>query len=497
MSRAPAAYTRAVKTHPALLAVTLLLGCAHTLRVPQAPPGGPGAPLPPLPSASIELPLRADIRGTLRSLETLVPEVFDTGGRFQMIGPTPAGIRYRVQRAPFRFEPRQGAVHVETTLSFTAEACVGAPLGLPIPFLPSCQVVASCGINEAPRQVVVSADTTIRLDASWHIVSQTVPAAPAFRDRCELTMFHVDVTQFVGNFVAEQVAAATRRMDETVNQNGDLTPRAQELWTSLNAPMELGDGFWLTLSPQRVYAAPFDLTLDSASTRVGVLAQPTVTSGGRPTPSPSALPPLDPAPGGRTAEGFALTLDARVSFAETTALVAQEFRGRVMELDGHHALVREVRVRGSGAALLFELDVTFQDGPFDGTPATLYLAGLPDYDAAREALVVRDLDYTLDTRNTLLQAGEWLLRGSLREGLARRAVFPLGDRIRRLRDSAQRALTRPLGGGSQMRGELTSLRPIGAFVTDDGVVVRVQTEGRAEVTQDLSSLDLAGRRTAP
>jgi hypothetical protein len=486
-----------VRTLPALVALPLLVGCAHTLQIPRPPAAGPGAVLPPLPSASIELPLRADIRGTLHSLESLVPEVFDTGGRFQMIGPTPVGVRYRVQRAPFRFEPREGAIHVETTLAITAEACVGAPMGIPIPFMPSCQVVASCGVNEAPRQVVVSADTTIRLDPSWHIVSQTVPAAPVFRDRCELTMFHVDVTEFAAGYVAQQVAAATQRMDATVNEHGDLTPRAQELWSSLNAPMDLGEGFWLTLSPQRVFAAPFSLTTETASTRVGILAQSAVTSGPRPTPAATPLPPLEPAPPGSQGDRFALTLDAWVSFEETTALVAQEFRGRVMELEGHHALVREVRVRGNGGALLFELEITFQDGPFDGTPATLYLAGLPDYDAAREAMVVRDLDYTLDTRNTLLQAGDWLLRGSLRDGLARRAVFPLGDRIRRLRDNAQRALTRPLGGGSTMRGELTALRPVGAFVVPDGVVVRVQTEGRAEISQDLTSLDLTGQRPSP
>lgn len=497
MSPAGSAYTRAVRTHPALFALPLLLGCAHRLQIPQPPPAGPGAVLPPLPEASIDLPLRADIRGTLRSLESLVPEVFDTDGRFQMIGPTPVGVRYRVQRAPFRFEPRGGGIHVESTLAITAEACVGAPMGLPIPFLPSCQVVASCGVNEAPRQVTVSADTTIRLDPSWHIVSQTVPAAPVFRDRCELTMFHVDVTEFVATYVAQQVAAATQRMDATVNANGDLSPRAQELWSNLNTPMDLGDGFWLTLSPQRVFAAPFELTTESASTRVGILARPAVTSGARPTPAPTALPALEPRAPGSQGDRFGLTLDARVSFEETTALVAQEFRGRVMELEGHHALVREVRVRGNGGALLFELDITFRDGPFDGTPATLYLAGLPDYDAAREAMVVRDLDYTLETRSTLLQAGEWLLRGSLRDGIARRAVFPLGDRIRRLRDNAQRALSRPLGGGSTMRGELTTLRPIGAFVVADGVVVRVQTEGRAEVTQDLTALDLTGQRSAP
>ena len=497
MSSPGSAYTRPVRIPPAVFALPFFLGCAHTLQIPQPPRGGPGAVLPPLPSASIQLPLRADIHETLRSLEQLVPAVFDTDGRFQMIGPTPVGVRYRVQRAPFRFEPRAGAVHVETTLAITAEACLGAPLGLPIPFMPSCQVVASCGVNEAPRQVIVSADTTIRLDSSWHIVSQTVPNTPVFRDRCELTMFHVDVTDFAADFVAQQVAAATRRMDATVNEHGDLTARAQELWSTLNTPMDLGDGFWLTLSPQRVFAAPFALTTETASTRVGIVAQPAVTSGPRPNPSISALPSLDPAPASAEGDHFALTLDARVTFAETTALVAQEFRGRVMELEGRHALVREVRVRGNGGALVFELDITFQDGVFAGTPATLYLAGLPDYDTAREALVVRDLDYTLDTRNTLLQAGDWLLRGSLREGLSRRAVFPLGDRIRRLRDSAQRALTRSLGGGSAMRGELTTLQPVGAFVVDGGIVVRVQTAGRAEITQDLSNLDLAGQRSTP
>ncbi len=483
-----------MRSLPALFALPLLLsGCAHTLQVPRPPASGPGAPLPPLPPASIELPLQADIRGTLHSLDALVPATFDTQGRFQMIGPTPVGVRYRVQRSPFRFEPRGGSMHVEATLEVTAEACLGAPLGLPIPFLPSCQVVASCGINEAPRRVVVSADTTIRLDPSWRIVSETVPAAPVFRDRCELTMLRVDVTTFVAGLVSQQVAAATQRMDATVRANGDLSARAGELWTNLATPMELGEGFWLTLSPQRVFASPFALTAETATTRVGIVAQPAVTSGARPSPVTTPLPALDVSTSATQGDRFSLTLDATVTFAETTALVAQEFRGRTMELDGHHALVREVRVRGNGGALLFELDVTFQDGPFDGTPATLYLAGLPDYDAAREALVVRDLDYTLETRNTLLQAGEWLLRGSLREGLARRASFPLGDRLRRLRDNAQRALTRPLGAGSQLRGELTGLRPVGAYVTDGGVIVRVQTDGRAEVTQDLTTLDLSGR----
>ena len=58
-----------MRTHPSFVALPLLIGCAHTLHVPQPPSAGPGAALPPLPAASIELPLRADIRGTLDQIK--------------------------------------------------------------------------------------------------------------------------------------------------------------------------------------------------------------------------------------------------------------------------------------------------------------------------------------------------------------------------------------------------------------------------------------------
>ncbi len=466
-------------------------GCAHTLTIPQPASEGPGAPLPPLEATSVALPLQADLRGTLRSLEAAVPSEFGTGDRFEMIGATPVGVRYRATRGPFRFTPRGPVLHAETTVSLRAEACVGAPLGIPIPLLPGCQVVASCGVDEPLREVVVGADTQVSLDGSWRLVSHTVPTEPVFRNRCELTMFRVDVTTVAAAFVTQQVAAATARMDRTVAANGDLSARARELWTGLQAPMDLGDGFRLALRPERVFASPFELQGETARTVVGIVARPEVTSGPAAQDAPTPLPTLESVPDGGAQGAFALTLDARVSFAEAQTLVDEQFRGRVMELDGHRALVRRIGVRGNGAALLFDADVTFQDGAFAGVPATLYLAGLPEYDAAREALVVRRLDYTLETRNALLRAGEWMLRGSLRTGLAERAVFPVGDRIRRLRDGAARAMTRSLGAGSELRGTLGDVRPVGAYVTDGGIVVRVRVDGRAEVREDLTGIDLA------
>lgn len=484
-------------TSRALALSISLSACAHTLQVPTAPMSGPGAALPPLSPSQINVPLSADVRQTLAALEQQVPPVTDTGGEFRMIGPTPVGIRYRVQRGPFRFEAHDGGLRAETTLRYTAEACLGAPMGIPIPFLASsCQPVASCGINEAPRTVVVRTDTRLTLDGQWHLQSQTQPLPPELRDRCELTAFHIDVSAFIEHLVSEQVQTATARMDASIAEHGDLRPRAEQFWNALQQSMDLGEGFWMNLQPQSVHAGPLAIDPSSARTTVGIVALPQVTSGAPRVSAPRPLPPLEAAPASAATGGFQMTFDATVPFAEATALLVAQFRGRSMDVHGYQCLVREISVARSGAALLFTIDMTFQSGPFSGQEARVYMAGLPDWDANRRALVVRDLDYTLETRNSLLQTGEWLMRGGLRDSLTERAVFPMGDRLDRLRQHAETALSRPLSPGTDLHGRLSAVHPQGAFVTEDGIVVRVVADGSAEVTQDVNSLHLTGANTA-
>ncbi len=482
--------TLPIVTRPAhLLPLAALAACAHTLNVPQPAPGGPGAPLPPLAPARLEAPLAADVRDTLRTLDAQVPRTIDTGGEFRSVGPIPVGVRYTVRRAPFRFEARDGALHAETTLELSAEACGGAPLGLPIPLLGgACVPIADCGVHERPRRVIVATDTFVRLDPSWRLIAETRPAPPVIVDRCELTPFRVDVSGFVANVVAQEVAQATARLDQDITARGDLRALGQRLWSELQAPVDLGDGFWMSLAPEAVTAGPVTLDPAVARTSVGVIARPHVVAGGRPQVTPLPLPGLVAGVGG--GEGFRLALDASVGFEEVTALVAQEFRGRPMELEGHRVLVRDVRVTGNGGALMFLVGVRFEDGAFAGQEATVHLVGLPDYDAARSELTVRELDYTLETRSALVEAGEWFLRSSLRRQLAARARFPLGERIARLRASAGRALTRTLAEGTRMEGRLGAVSPQGAFVTAQGVTLRVLIEGTARVTQDVGALGL-------
>lgn len=471
-----------------------LLGCTHQLNIPR-PRSGVGAPLPPLGVSQISAPLRADLGPVLRGLDGDVPTRLGTDGRFQMVGPSPVGVRWSVERSPFRFTARDGVIHSEAELTLRAEACVGAPLGLPLPFLPSgCQVVAQCGAD-TPIRFTVTADTTVSLDRTWRVVAQTRAGAPVFRDRCRLTPLQVDVTDFVAGIASQEVSRATAALDQRVTSQGDLRPRAESLWTGLQAPIDLGEGFVLRLQPQGVWASPLQLDTQTVSATVGITARPGVSVSANSANSDNGangvlpLPELGSAPAGGGGDGLLrIAFDTTVGFDEVTALVSQQFVGQTMELEGYHARVNTLRVEPAGGGLLFSVGVTFADGPASGEPGTIYLTGVPDYDVSRRALVVRQLDYSLETRSALMRAGEWLMRSSLREGMARRAVFPLGDRIDRMRTRAQTALTRNLAQGTRLNGTLSEVRPVGAYVTREGVVVRVEVTGHAEVQQDLTGL---------
>lgn len=476
-----------------LLAAASLAACAHTLRIPQPAPGGPGQPLPPPAPAQLGAALDAPLAATLASLERQVPRTFDTRGECRTLGPVPVGVQYTVRRTAFRFTAADGALRAETTLSLSAQACAGAVLGVSLPFVGQVAQLASCGVSDGPRRITVSTETRVGVDPSWRLQATTRVLPPTVIDRCVLAvpMAELDVSDLVAQFVSSEVSRATAEMDRDIAARGDLRPQGESLWQALRDPMDLGEGFWMSLQPRAVQIGAVSLDPSAAHTRVGVVATPLVTSGARPEVTGDPLPALSPVTQG--ADGFAVTFDAEVPFAEVTRLVQAAFRGQVLEVDGRHALVRDIAVRGDGRALRFDVAVTFRDSGFAGEEATLYMAGLPDYDPARRALVVRELDYTLDTRSALLDVAEWMIRSSLREGLASRAVFPLGDRLDRMQERARAALNRTVGQGTTLHGALTSVHPAGAFVTDRGVTVRVSVSGQVDVQQDLSGLAITGR----
>jgi tRNA U55 pseudouridine synthase TruB len=91
-------------------------------------------------------------------------------------------------------------------------------------------------------------------------------------------------------------------------------------------------------------------------------------------------------------------------------------------------------------------------------------------------------EYTVETKQVLVQAADWLLHTRLREGLADRATWYIGDRIDAEKDLLSRALNRNLNEHVNISGKISDLRPVSVGITTNAIKAVLVADGTVEVS---------------
>ena len=478
--------TRRARTALALLvlgAAALCVGAwwllrPRTLRVPR--PALRAAPPPPeLPASVVQLPVVADLRGLLDVLEREVPRTLDATGAWTPVADGRLGLKYRVERSPFSVRVDGAQLHAGFQARYAAEACVR--LGA------ACPRVAGCGKGDAQPSFTLRLTTDLAWTPDWRLRA-TSRHALDFPTPCRVTLVRYDVTPHLERALAPPVAEAVRQLDARVPEVTDLRPHVARAWALLQEPIALGREGWLQLRPAGVVVSPPEGRGHSVSATAGVTVRPVVSVGARPEAGAAPLPPLRVGPAGEDA--VRLALDARIPYAELDARLRAELRGRTLQLEGGRLHLEDVAVEGGADGALLRLRVTLRTG-FLGlrrVRGDVYLTAHPRYDAASGALVLEDLEYSLETQEALAQLAERWGHASAREALQLRARFPVSDRLEALRAAAEAGLRRELAPGLRLEGRVEGLTPLGVYADAEGFVVRGLAEGRLALHVDTSEL---------
>lgn len=122
----------------------------------------------------------------------------------------------------------------------------------------------------------------------------------------------------------------------------------------------------------------------------------------------------------------------------------------------------------------------------------VYLLGTPHYNPDEMTLSVTDFDYTLTTRNLLVEMAENISGGTfphLREKVESKLVFSLEERLALLREKLQAAIrNRSVGSCIRLHGTVETITPEGLYLTSEGIRIPFHLEGalHCEVTLDSS-----------
>ena len=176
--------------------------------------------------------------------------------------------------------------------------------------------------------------------------------------------------------------------------------------------------------------------------------------------------------------GYRITAPLLVTYT-TIEQLARPHVEKAHRLKGIETLVDNLTIYGSQTKLVAGLSFSMPKLRANGQ---VYLLGTPHYNSDEMTLSVTDFDYTLTTRNLLVEMAE-NMGGSafphLREEVESKLVFSLEERLVFLREKLQAAIeNRAVGTYIQLHGTVDTITPEGLYLTPEGIRIPFHLEGK-------------------
>lgn len=332
---------------------------------------------------------------------------------------------------------------------------------------------------EATGDIALNFQTSFNINPDWSM--QTITTIEGYEWLKKPRVSMIGITLPIG-FIADIVlknskATIAQAIDDQVKNNLDLKRMIGGAWQQMYSPLLVSEEYktWLTIVPQTISMTPLIVDDGEIVSTVVVESKPEVLVGAQPaTPSPQPLPPFEYRQ--VAAEDFSVTLRSRITFDEVQRLAQTQLKGQTFESGKRSVTVKDIAITGQGSRLLVETQLS---GSYEGK---IKLSARPIYNQRRDAIDIKDMDFTLETKNVLYKTAGWLLKGTLRKEIQKNIDFILDDNMKAVQKQLQEQLKNyPITNQIFLNGNLDQLNIQNAFVTVDGLLVDVALRGQLQV----------------
>jgi hypothetical protein len=419
---------------------------------------------PPSQVSVVEIPVAVDLTPVFAVLEQRLPRRAGVVNRWQKF--RDVRVQYAIQRGLVQARMSGERLGVTIPLAYW----VRAQKSLAKIF----DVEGSCGVDEAPRLVVVHLETALQWGQDWNLVSDTRVYPNYFVNPCLMTIANLDVTPLIDRELDRQLISMAREsIDASVPAVSSMKSMAQKAWSAMQAPIELDDNIWLLLHPDTVHVRPLSGSGARLTTGVAVTARPTLVLGSVPAVDEHPLPPLQVS--GASAGGIQLNMEATMSYADLRSELETRLSAVLRRHGGEDMRLERVDVSTEDQSIVVTLETA---APL---AIRVRMTGKPGYDMTRNEVFLADFDMQVTSDDPVSQLVDaWLrhnLRGDLQQHTAWPVSGPLATVIRRL----EQDLSRRLSGNVSIDMHITSIRFPGLYSTADRLTLFAALDATAQL----------------
>lgn len=308
----------------------------------------------------------------------------------------------------------------------------------------------------------------------------------------QLGPLKIGLARFVEPELRKQMATLTKQLDQELQKQVDVKKYVQQAWTMLQEPVKVNDEMnaWLQVLPQDVRVTPLQLRNGTLAMRIGITSYINVTTDGKPAvKTTKALPKL--VLDNKLSDNIQVGLTADIPYTHATKMLQQQVANQTYKFDDgkSHVTVKDAAISPAGDKLTLMLDV---DGKTKAGLFTkkivgkVYLRGTPYYDAATASIKVRDVDYTLETRDKLLNTASWLAKNKFKDMIQQQVNIPVKEQLTDAHKSLQQALDTQgrVNESVMLKGKIQAIEPDNIYLTPTAIRTVINAKGNLTATID-------------
>lgn len=338
-------------------------------------------------------------------------------------------------------------------------------------------------VREINAEIEAEFATSMQLTPDWKIKSSTQLVNYKWTRRPTIKVLGQDVSVgFITDILIKRnKALITSQLDNAISENLQLPKYVEELWNDLHNPIPVstyGYNAWISTQPDKISCTPIRGLNNKINTTVQIDTKVKVFVGKEPRKSfQKFLPKLN------IQEELGDSLDLRfladLPYTMMDSIASSFLVGETFGEGRKQIKVDSIAFYPGGDKLVIALQVS---GFINGK---LYLEGVPYFDSEKVEIRIRDVDYTVKSKNVLVKIVNLFYKKGMKRMIEEKMVISLKDEFFLLKDIGNSALfDSEMIPGVKMNGRIDRIDVHGIFTGKHSLNVDLEVVGALHVNME-------------
>lgn len=335
------------------------------------------------------------------------------------------------------------------------------------------------------RDFDINANITFDSDvamSSWKLKTETKIASIDWVESPSITIAgkKVPVTYLVNPALKLFKSRIENELDKAISDAVNFKPQVLSALESVSKPMLTNKDYntWFKLTPEELYASDARIKNKQIVMNMGLKCSMETTVGQQPKQNfdknKVVLKNDQNIP-----DKVSISVAAISTFQTASQMISKNFQGQEFGDGKRKVTVQKVDLWSKDNKLIVALNLT---GSIDGT---IYLSGIPNYNAVTKEIFFDKMDYILDTKSALMKTANWLASGIILKKIEENCRYSIKENL----EQGKKAIAPYLNNyspvaGVFVNGNIENFDFDKIEITNSGMVAFIKGTGKVNLKVD-------------